>query len=57
MWFTRWLYDNTTGVQYAVNATQITGPVFYHETINSDQYVRNILGPTFNPSEWWHLKP
>jgi hypothetical protein len=41
------LNDIKIGLWCAVRARQITGPIFYHETVNSDRYVRNILVPFF----------
>jgi hypothetical protein len=41
------LHDMKIGVWCAVSARRIIGPVFYHETVKSDRYVRNILEPFF----------
>jgi hypothetical protein len=36
------LHSIKTPVWCAVSATRIIGPVFYHETMNSDWYISNI---------------
>jgi hypothetical protein len=41
------LHDIKIGVWCAVSARRIIGPIFYHEIVNSDWYVRNILKPCF----------
>jgi inhibitor of nuclear factor kappa-B kinase subunit alpha len=41
------LHDIKIGVWCAVSARRIIGPIFYHETVNSDRYVRHILEPFF----------
>jgi hypothetical protein len=32
----------------AVSPRRIIGPIFFHETVNSDRYVNDILNPFFN---------
>jgi hypothetical protein len=41
------LHDIKIGVWCAVSVRRIIGPIFYHETVNSDRHVRNILVPFF----------
>jgi hypothetical protein len=40
--------DLKTGVWCAVSARRITRPMFFHETINSERYVRLILPSVFD---------
>jgi hypothetical protein len=42
------LHDIKIGVWCAVSARRIISPVFYHEIVDSDQYIRNILEPFLN---------
>jgi hypothetical protein len=42
------LHDLKVGVWCAISARRIIGPVFFHETINSERYVRLILSPFFD---------
>jgi hypothetical protein len=41
------LHDMKIGVWYAVSARRIIGPIFCHEIVNSDRYVRNTLETFF----------
>jgi hypothetical protein len=42
------LHDLKVGVWCAISARRIIEPVFVHETINSERYVRLILSPFFD---------
>jgi hypothetical protein len=42
------LHTEKLGVWCAVNPRQIIGPLFFHETVNSDHYVNDILNPFFS---------
>jgi hypothetical protein len=41
------LHDIKIGVWCAVSARRIVGPILYHEIMNTDRYVWNILEPFF----------
>jgi hypothetical protein len=38
----------SVNVWCALSPRRITGPIFFHETVNSDRYVNDILNPFFN---------
>jgi hypothetical protein len=42
------LCDIKIGVRCAINARRIVSPIFYCETVNLDQCIRNILEQFFN---------
>jgi hypothetical protein len=42
------IHSEKVGVWCALSLRRITGPIFFHETVNSDRYVNNILSPFFN---------
>jgi hypothetical protein len=42
------LHSEKVGVWCARSPRRIIGPIFFHETVNSDRYVNNILNPFFN---------
>jgi hypothetical protein len=41
------LHDQKIGVWFAITASQIVGPIFFENTINSEWYVTDILRPFF----------
>jgi hypothetical protein len=42
------LHIEKVGVWCAVSLRRINGPLFFHETVNSDHYVNDILNLFFN---------
>jgi hypothetical protein len=42
------LHDQKIGVWCAITASRIVGPIFFENTINSERYVTDILGPFFD---------
>jgi hypothetical protein len=47
MQFTRFRYMTKIGMRCAVSVGRIFSPVFYHETVNLDLYIKNILESFF----------
>jgi hypothetical protein len=41
------IHDQKIGVQHAIIATRIIRPVCFEQTVNSEQYVNDILWPCF----------
>ncbi|PNF43794.1 hypothetical protein B7P43_G09755 [Cryptotermes secundus] len=41
------LHSEKLGVWCAVSPRRIIGPLFFHETLNSDRYINGILNPFF----------
>jgi len=41
------LHDQKVGVWCAISRTRIVGPIFFHDTVNSQRYINNILNPFF----------
>lgn len=39
------LHDLKVGVWCAVSARRIIGPIFFHQTVNSERYIANIFNP------------
>jgi thiamine phosphate synthase YjbQ (UPF0047 family) len=42
------LHGEKVGVSCVLSLRRITGPIFSHETVNSDRHVNDILNPFFN---------